>query len=99
MRTIYIKVPVSERLPKDKGDYYTNDNELYYDGKDWWFSDTKSYPRWWLQEIELPSENEIANKIEELQEKYYESQATHGDFYLMGEACIEYILNKITNTK
>lgn len=65
MASVFIKVPVSERLPNESGLYITNNGVTHFISgcKRWAGVD----PLWYLEEIELPTENQVS--IESL--KYY----------------------------
>lgn len=64
MASVYRKIMVADRLPKESGEYDTNLKRLQY------FEDLKAWtfcfkPIWWLEEIELPTEEEIKEAAEE----------------------------------
>lgn len=75
--TIYRKVLCSERLPKEGDKCMTNVGIVYFRGKfNYWVN-------WWLEEIDLPSEEEISEKAME--------STCHMAFW----KCYEYLLNKL----
>lgn len=85
---VFKKVMVSDRLPKDGGHYYTNINELYFDFGNWHDSNYRisTQPEWWIEEIEIPSEEEIDN------ESYPIDTTNESTAFIMGA---NYILNKL----
>jgi len=62
MNTIFRKVSVEERLPKDgmKG-YVTNCGIFIYNGG--WHNGDTSGVEWWLEEIKLPAQSEIESEM------------------------------------
>ena len=64
-QTIFIKrYPSKGELPKESRIYITNLGALHYlhPFQRWLDND----PQWWMQEIELPSKEEIENMAEEM---------------------------------
>lgn len=60
MASVFIKVPVSERYPKNlHKSYYTNIGSVYG------FYMKLHKAEWWLEEIELPTDEEM-NKLKPL---------------------------------
>lgn len=57
MASVFIKVPVSERLPSESGIYTTNKGAVHFLSvcKRW----AGCEPQWFLEEIELPTEEEV----------------------------------------
>lgn len=57
MDSVFIKVPVSERLPNESGLYITNNGVTHFISgcKRWAGVD----PLWYLEEIELPTESDV----------------------------------------
>lgn len=95
MRTIYIKVPVSEHPPK-RGWYDTDKGNLFWYEleSEWSCRDDRvssEYPTYWLKETELPSEEEVIK---------YSRQTGIGEIEKNGiyVGC-NYILSKIFKTK
>ncbi|MCL1655456.1 hypothetical protein M2T79_02525 [Elizabethkingia miricola] len=76
MKTKYVKIPVSERLPEEADYYITNEGELQYNiyDKTFWLEGTyEMHPIYWLEEKEDHSEemlfvmkqmDDIINKLE-----------------------------------
>ena len=56
-QTVFIKVSVKDRIPSVSDFYHTNKGIAYYSDifEDWSYDDVE----YWLEEIELPSEEEI----------------------------------------
>lgn len=104
-RTVFIKVDVKDRLPEIRGKYKILDTS---EGRLWYISSVKKFSQsfdestvelfkevdWFLEEIKLPSEEEIANEAF-LFNKFGHDYGVK-DNYIKGA---KYILNKITNTK
>lgn len=69
METIFRKILVSERLPSKECYYFTNAGCNYYDLDKMAFSTKESFfsmdVTWWLEEIEIPSEEEIQGLFDE----------------------------------
>lgn len=63
IKNIFKKIYTHDRLPKE-GWYNTNKGVEYYSEKlnDWASSMYTSKPEWWLEEIELPSEDELEDR-------------------------------------
>lgn len=83
-QTVFRKVSVKERLPSESGIYLTNKCTLHF------ISGCKRFmgndPQWWLEEIELPSDEDI-----QLRSKLQHSEQ-RSDGFVFGA---NYILNKI----
>lgn len=67
MSSVFIKVPISERFPKESGDYYSNIGRVYFKANKFYLRDEQVITKtssvvWWLEEIELPTEEEM-NKL------------------------------------
>lgn len=66
--TIFRKVLCSDRLPKERKWFDTDKGYLLFSiTQNQWLVSDEYYPKWWLEEIELPSEediNELANDFE-----------------------------------
>ena len=62
MASVFIKMPVSERLPNESGLYITNNGVTHFISgcKRWAGVD----PLWYLEEIELPTDEEIESQCE-----------------------------------
>lgn len=91
--TIYRKVKVSERLPESRGYYDTDMGTLYYRKKikhsiweDWEDANYPKYPEYWLEEIELPTEEDINSIVSVYHDVENRNACRTG---------INYILNKI----
>lgn len=90
---IYIEVPVPERLPEETGFYFACwDGGLrrvrYFDQKARSFIDPSSLyptPDYWLEPVEVPTDEEILNETDIKQDK-------HQTPFLRG---IEWILQKL----
>lgn len=100
MKTIFIKVPVSEHPPK-WGWYDTDKGNLFWNAQHsvWSCNDreepSEEYPKFWHQEIRLPNEKEIEQNSD--LEGIFDTRFSRG--YKKGfKACANYILDKITNT-
>lgn len=66
---LYRTVSVEERLPKHGGHFLTDIGLVRFMINDKEWVDDKYItcnPNWWLEEIELPSENDINNELDEL---------------------------------
>lgn len=51
--TVYVQLNCSERLPKEKGHYFTNEGHLYFSTKGEWFTTSvNSNIVWWLEKRE-----------------------------------------------
>ena len=69
-QTVFIKVLVDDRLPTVKGSIIGQCGDIpclqqfYFDGKEFkdLFDDHPFPVKWWLEEIELPSEDELNEK-------------------------------------
>lgn len=86
MNTIYRKVLCSERLPEKSNWYYTQKGMVYFDLIQGSFYESSQFAgenEYWLEEIELPSDEEISEKAME--------STCHMAFW----KCYEYILNKL----
>ncbi|WP_143349699.1 hypothetical protein [Elizabethkingia miricola] len=73
MKTKYVKVPVSERLPEQEEEFLTNKGELYFSIERKQFETYKntrnSNPSFWLEEKEDHSE-EMLYMLEEVKNKF-----------------------------
>ncbi|HAE65723.1 MAG TPA: hypothetical protein DCG77_00505 [Sphingobacterium sp.] len=62
MDSVFIKVSTKDRLPSDNGLYLTNNGHVHF------LSGCKRFmgcdPQWWLEEVELPSDEEIKKEAE-----------------------------------
>lgn len=91
METLFRKVLVSERVPKFtahnyQGYFYTNKGIAKYDKYEGWESDID----WWLEEIQLPSEEEINEAL---------GKRTRGAIPNAMHCGVDYILGFINNKK
>jgi len=93
METLFRKVLVSERVPNKEGTYTTNLGLMFFNGKDFDCYNTKGGFSFWLEPVELPSEEEIKNKG--IEEWYTEIEYTLQPF-LKGA---NYILGLINSKK
>lgn len=63
MEKIYRQVSVKERLPEKAGRYFTSFGECTFstNTRKWLFmlENSTNYVDWWLEEVELPSEEDI----------------------------------------
>ena len=92
MDSIFIKVPVSERLPKNYGAYIIGygTTKRFVDFNERTNHDSwRMNFEWWLEEITLPTEEEIERDIQELA---YSDEMSINDFSRQG---LQYILNHI----
>lgn len=88
MASVFIKVPVSERPPNEEGNYYTDLGYIYFKQEiKLWYDDENDYcyPNYWLEEIELPTDEEILGATLIKQDKD-QTQFMRG---------IDFILNKL----
>ncbi|WP_090347006.1 hypothetical protein [Elizabethkingia miricola] len=73
MKTKYVKVPVSERLPNKEEEFLTSKGELYFSIERKQFETYKntrnSNPSFWLEEKEDHSE-EMLSMLEEVKNKF-----------------------------
>lgn len=87
--TVFIKVLVSDRLPKVSGEYDTSIGNVCFENVNNKFFNHKGEltldPEWWLEEIEMPSDDEILEAILMKQDKD-QTQFMRG---------IDFILNKL----
>lgn len=92
--TIYRKVLCSERLPEKSSWYYTQKGMLYFDLIQGSFYESSQFVgenEYWLEEIELPSEEDIIGMGH-----YYEALESEGDsLYDAYKQGANYILNKL----
>lgn len=71
METLFRKVLVSERVPTTHNSHFTNKGELHLIGgkwKQWWQGDQfieTTGVEWFLEEIQLPSEDDIEDSGKE----------------------------------
>ena len=90
---IYIEVPVAERLPEKEGDtlFFVDKENIHYIG---WYRDGGFYafngqkdvsPVYWLEAVEVPTDEEILNETSIKQDK-------HQTPFLRG---VEWILQKL----
>lgn len=88
MSTVLRKVMVTDRLPGAEKYYLTDIGDLYWDSRNWFDNRGRISitPEWYLNEIELPSEEEICN------EGF--NNSTCATAFAQGA---NYILNKIKN--
>ena len=67
MKTIFRKVSVKERLPEHEDNLFTSEGMTPFDLKSKHFYSPHPrkwvYPEWWLEEIELPSDKQIEDKV------------------------------------
>lgn len=62
MEKIYRKVSVKERLPNETDVYYTNVGKVpFFKGERKLTIDTDQEILWWLEEVKLPTDEEIFN--------------------------------------
>lgn len=69
MKTVFVKVLVSEGLPtKDDRYYHTDIGFIDFDLVNGWMDCNKypEYPEWWLKEVELPSDEDIKMEYDRL---------------------------------
>lgn len=52
-QTVFRKVSVKDRLPKNYSDYFTNVGKVHFRGRFYYWVE------WWLEEIELPSDEDV----------------------------------------
>jgi len=73
MSKYYRKVMCSDEMPKEHKVYSTNKGDMLFVAKDKMFGKRLyggiivSYPEWWLEEIELPSEEDIVKIAKEFE--------------------------------
>ena len=84
---IYIEVPVAERLPKKYIDVYTNEGKAFVNEENNWRDKNINdiYPVYWLEAVEVPTDEEILNETSIKQDK-------HQTPFLRG---VEWILQKL----
>lgn len=62
MDSVFIKVSTKDRLPSESGLYLTNNGHVHF------LYGCKRFmgcaPQWWLEEVELPSDEEIKKAVE-----------------------------------
>ena len=61
-QTVFIKVSCIDRLPLVSGYYHTDEGISYYSDI---FEDWSYNVEYWLEEIELPSEEEISKEVKD----------------------------------
>jgi len=68
METIFRKVKIKDRLPNKKGNFITNLGILIYYGDSKWGTgiSTGQRPNEWLEEIELPNDEEIRKAFDKM---------------------------------
>lgn len=87
--TVFIKrYPSRKEFPETAGYYDTNVGRVFYVNESF-DRPKKYYPSWWLEEIELPSEEEIQEVMDNLEENDNNSA---NDEWLAGA---NFILNHI----
>jgi len=99
-QTVFIKrYPSKGELPKEPGEYDTNLGRLEY------FANQKAWrflykPEYWLDEIKLPSEEDVAQKVIK-QERGHRYAVDYNNGYDMGfQDCYDFILNHLkSNTQ
>lgn len=59
--TVFRKVMVKDRLPVIFGEYITDIGYMFYNNGQKYFEDRQGvcFPKWFLEEIELPSEQDL----------------------------------------
>lgn len=91
-QTVFRKVYVKDRLPEYSGVYFTDDGEfLYTEDKTWlhWSYQDRKCPKWFLEEIELPSAHDLQSIS--IKEGYPDYHPAYGAFF----DGANYILNKL----
>lgn len=64
-KELYRRVMCSDRLPKERKWFDTDKGYLLFSiTQNQWLVSDEYYPKWWLEEIELPSEGEIEKLAE-----------------------------------
>lgn len=95
MDSVFIKVPVSERRPTSSGHYFTDKGKQRFNHNTGMFSSCKSgVTEYWFQEVHLPTEEELNNRIEE-ETKYSKNEEWKQAFHLGAFITQRYILNHI----
>ena len=98
---VYRPVLTNDRLPDKPGFYFTSDGLLYKnkDSKEWSYYDRIDLifkkveaPEWWLEEIELPTEEEINKPAND---EYVDSLRGYSAF----KKGAEWVINKIKGGK
>lgn len=84
-QTVFKKVMVTDRLPIEYENYSTNVGLVYFKGS------FAHWVQWWLEEIELPSEEEI----EGIAIFYDTFESDKEDKYSSYKIGANYILNKL----
>ncbi|MDR2274326.1 MAG: hypothetical protein LBF27_25690 [Sphingobacterium sp.] len=94
MDKLYRQVSVKERLPEKSGRYHTNVGLVYYHGKEFYH-----WIDWWLEEVELPSEEEITTNV-----LFHNNTMYHDNDFQKAcdngiKMCFNYILNTLKGEK
>ncbi|MGJ1360398.1 hypothetical protein ACR79K_27200 [Sphingobacterium siyangense] len=92
MDSVFIKVSTKDRLPLESGLYLTNNGHVHF------LSGCKRFmgcdPKWWLEEVELPTEDEILEYARD--EEGLEDYDMEQDVFVDGA---NYILNTLKGEK
>lgn len=84
METIYRKVSPEKRCPTKTDIYYTNIGKVAFFEEEKEFKDSQANNIfWWLEEIELPSDEEIKNKSKEneIEDRFYKTGKTYRNYF------------------
>lgn len=89
-QTVFKKVYTKDRLPNE-GWYNTDKGIEYYSEKleEWASSMYKSKPEWWLEEVELPNQEELYDEICQIPDLFDMSTLEASN------TAANYILNKL----
>lgn len=94
-QTVFRKVYVKDRLPDSFGSYITNIGDCFYHNGSKLFESVRGFarPEWFLEEIELPSEEEVVKACEC-------NDKSESNNFIVGVECgiiysYNYILNKL----
>lgn len=98
METLFRKVLVSERVPSVSGEYDTDLKRLeYFEHLKAWRFDFK--PTWWLEPVELPSEDMLPIDVMLHNNTMYHDDALQKACNNGIKMCYNYILGFINNKK
>lgn len=93
MDSVFIKVSTKDRLPSESGFYLTNNGHVHF------LSGCKRFmgcdPQWWLEEVELPSEENVNNSLIN-SKRHITTYSLYQNGYEDGA---NYILNKLKGEK
>jgi len=91
---LYRKINCKDRLPeKERAEYSTDIGTLFFSEKEWW-DEFQEFPEWWLEEVTLPTDEEIEKMAEQMATNanlhrstmdymYYLNGVRHGAKYIM----------------